>query len=406
MKKIINKLNRFFKFLGALFYLLFYRIRYIGKKRGVAQVVNSFNSGGLEQVAANVYKSFKDNGDISKVICLSNLTGPMFQQIYTPKDIRIVYYDLVEMIKYCAKNNIGTLIFHFTTFHLILFKFLGFKNYYVVHNTYIWYTENEWKKLIIKLKFVNGIIAVSEWCKTYFSKKTGYSNIKLILNGINFNNLDGGEISSITRESLNIKDNDIVCLTIGSYTSGKHQMEIVGIAEEIIKKNKNIKFITAGPILDDNLYNKFVKMVKKSSAKNNIIILSYIPQEEMGSFIENVCDIYLQPSIHEAGVPLSVMEALLKGKPVVMTDFMVAQTFPLSDRIIGVIPPYDDIMDLDTDKAYSMSLKSFDRSTIKFADAILDTIVNLDKFKQFNRNDYNFLSLDRMAREYIDYIKL
>ena len=63
-------------------------------------------------------------------------------------------------------------------------------------------------------------------------------------------------------------------------------------------------------------------------------------------------------------------------------------------------------MDLDTDKAYSMSLKSFDRSTIKFADAILDTIVNLDKFKQFNRNDYNFLSLDRMAREYIDYIKL
>ena len=115
--------------------MLFYRIRYIGKKRGVAQVVNSFNSGGLEQVAANVYKSFKDNGDISKVICLSNLTGPMFQQIYTPKDIRIVYYDLVEMIKYCAKNNIGTLIFHFTTFHLILFKVLGFKNYYVVLRT-------------------------------------------------------------------------------------------------------------------------------------------------------------------------------------------------------------------------------------------------------------------------------
>ena len=90
-KKIFNKIKKMIRFIGVLFYLLYYRIKNIGTKKGIAQVVESFKSGGLEQVAANIYKAFKDNGDISTVICISNTTGPMFEQIYTPKDIRIVY---------------------------------------------------------------------------------------------------------------------------------------------------------------------------------------------------------------------------------------------------------------------------------------------------------------------------
>lgn len=407
MRKILRKIKNIFRFIGALFYLFYYRIKNAGKKKGVAQVVESFNSGGLEQVAANVYKTFKDNGDISKVICISNTTGPMFEQIYTPKDIRIIYYDIVEMIKFCAKNNVGTLIFHFTTFHMILLKLLGFKNYYIIHNTYIWYTPHEWKSLKFKLKFTTGIIAVSEWCKDYFIKKTGYKNIKTILNGINFNNLDNGESSSITRKSLKIKDNELVCLTIGGYTSGKHQMAIIGIAEEVIKTNKNIKFITAGPILDKKLYKKFVAEVKKSSARNNIIILNYIPQEEIGDFITENCDIYLQPSIHEAGVPLTVMEALLKGKPVVMTDFMLDKTFPNSTRIESITPPYNDITTITPIMANEMSYKTHDKSTVLYAKKIISIVNDLEKYKNtFNIKDYQFLSTDRMAKEYIDYIKL
>lgn len=407
MKRFLRKTKNLLRFIGALFYLFFYRVINIGKKKGVAQVVESFKSGGLEQVAANVYKAFKDNGDISTVICVSNTTGPMFEQIYTPKDIRIIYYDIVEMIKYCAKNNIGTLIFHFTTFHIILFKLLGFKNYYIIHNTYIWYTEDEWNKLKIKLNFVNGIVAVSEWCKDYFTKKTGYKNIKLIFNGIDLNNLDNGEISSITRESLKIKDDELVCLTLGGYTPGKHQMAIIGIAEEVIKINKKIKFVCAGPILDEKLYQTISKNVKKSKAHNNIILLNYIPQEEVGDFITKVCDIYLQPSIHEAGVPLTVMEALLKGKPVIMTDFMLNKTFPNTSRIIGVTPPYDDILSITPKLSYKMSMKVKDSSTSCFAKEIINTTKKIEKYKRdFEKSDYEFLSTKRMSDEYLNYIKL
>ncbi len=407
MKKILRKIKQVIRFIGALFYLLYYRIKFRGQKKGVAQVVETFKSGGLEQVAANVYKAFKNNGDISTVICISNTTGPMFEQIYTPKDIRIVYYDGVEMLKFCAKNNIGTLIFHFTTFHMILMKILGFKTYYVIHNTYLWYTDGEWRSLKRKLNFTDGIIAVSAWCKDYFIKKTGYNNIKVILNGIDFNNLNQGETSSITRKSLKLKDKDIVCLTIGGYTAGKHQMAIIGIAEEVIKTNKNIKFITAGPILDEKLFKNFKKKVSTSKAKNNIIVLDYIPQAEIGNFIAQNCDIYLQPSIHEAGVPLTVMEALLKGKPVIMTDFMISKTFPNSSRIESITPPYTDITKITPKMANAMSNKTQDNSTNLYAEKILAMVKDLEQYqKTFNIKDYQFLSTDRMAKEYIDYIKL
>lgn len=408
MKRILNKIKRLIKIIGAVFYLLYYRIKFYGvKRRGVAQIVDSFNSGGLEQVAANIYKAFKDNGDISTVICVSNNVGPMCQQLETPKDLRIIYYDVVELIKYCAKNNIGTLIFHFSTFKMPLLKILGFKNYYIIHNTYIWYTDREWKHLKFKLKFTDGIIAVSEWCKDYFIKKTGIKNIKLILNGINFDNLDNGDITSITRDKMKIKENDIVCMTVGSYTDGKHQMALIGIAEEIIKVNKNIKFICAGPVLNQSLYKLFLKNLKKSPAKKNFIILEYVPQEEIGDFISKNCDIYVQPSIHEAGVPLTVMEALLKGKPVVMTDFLLNKTFFKVDRIMGVTPPYKDILDITPEIASKIAKKRVDSSTKEFAEKILLISKNLEEYKNtFNIKEYEFLSCKRMGKEYIDFVNL
>lgn len=406
MKKIIRKIKRIIKLIGVLFYLLFYRIKFIGHKKGIAQVVDSFNSGGLEQVAVNIYRAFKDNGNISSIICVSNNVGPMAQQLDSPKELRIIYYDIIEMIKYCAKNNIRTLVFHFSTFHMIFLKMIGFKNYYIIHNTYIWYTEKEWKNLKIKLKFTNGIIAVSEWCKDYFIRKTGIKNIKVILNGINFENLKNGEICSINRNKLKIKKDELICLTIGSYTNGKHQMGIIGIAEEIIKVNKKIKFICAGPILDKKYYNNLLKSVNKSKAKNNIILLDYIPQEEVGSFIENNCDIYLQPSIHEAGVPLTVMEALLKGKPVIMTDFMVNKTFIKTDRIFGIKPPYEDILKITPEIAEKISKKTYDTSTNDFVTKIIEVSNKLDSYKNFDSSKFDFLDSKRMAKDYIKYIKL
>lgn len=409
MKQVVRKLKRIAKILGAIILLLFYRIKYIGKPKGIAQVVESFNSGGLEQVAANIYKAFDQNNNKSYVICLSNNVGPMCQQLRSPSHLRIIYYDLAEMIKFCGKSNIRVLTFHFTTYHMIFLKLLGFKNYYIIHNTYIWYTENEWKKLKYKLKFTKGIIAVSEWCKNYFAKKTGIENIKVIMNGIDFNNLNNEEKCSINRKSLKIKENEIVCLTIGAYTEGKHQMGLIGIAEEVLSQNKKVKFICAGPILDKKYYQALNKALRESKVKDNFILLEYIPQEEIGNFINNNCDIYLQPSVHEAGVPLTVMEALLKGKPTIMTDFNIKASFIENDFLFGISPIYDDITKITPEMASKLSRVTKDKNTKLYTEKIIKVINNMSYYKNpknFNIGDFKYLDCQRMFKEYLEFIQL
>ena len=409
MRRILHKIKYMFRILYYIIYLIIKRIKNRKATRGVAQIVDSYNFGGLEQVATNVYQIFYQKKYNSSVICVSNNVGKICEQLNSPKDLRIINYDLADMLKYCAKNNIRTLIFHYSTFHFVLLRLLGFKTYYIIHNTYIWFSKKQWIKLKHQLKTCTGIIAVSEWCKDYFMKKTGISKIKVILNGIDFEKISNGQPTSITRESLKIKEDEITCLTLGSYTEGKHQMAIIGIMEKLYRKNPKIKYICAGPILNPYLYNIFIKKVNKSPARRNIILLKNIPQNEVGSFIREVCDIYIQPSIHEAGVPLTVMEALINGKPVIMTDFMLSKTFPNCSRIIGVTPPYKDIMDITPKEALNISKKTVTKSTKEYVKKINESIKNLDYLqepKNFNKEDYSFLSKERMAKDYIDFIKI
>ena len=61
MRQILRKVKRMLRILGAIILLIYYRIKHIGKPKGIAQIVESFNSGGLEQVAANIYKTYEQN---------------------------------------------------------------------------------------------------------------------------------------------------------------------------------------------------------------------------------------------------------------------------------------------------------------------------------------------------------
>lgn len=407
MRKFLSDFKKIAKLLFAIFYLFYKRFRLRNKSEAIAQVVDSFYAGGLEQVACNIYKGFRDNGDDSYIISINNKLGPICQQLDSPAHLRMVSGDISEFIKFCAKKNIYTLVFHFSVFHMKLLKLLGFRNYYIIHNTYIWYENNDWDILKEKLKYSDGIFAVSDWCREYFVRKTGIDRVKTILNGINLDRLRNSENTTYTRKNLGINDNEKIFLTVAAFTQGKHQMGLIGIMEEIMKSRKDIKFLCVGHMLDLGYYKKFMKVYEKSVAAKNIILLDYVPQEEMGSFIKTMCDVYMQPSIHEAGVPLTVMEALCSGKPVLMTDFLVRKTFPKSDAIFLAPTPYANIDDVTPAVANKIALKTKTRATKIFVEQIIHIADNIEEITaSIDVNDYSFLSKDNMIKKYIENIAL
>ena len=77
--------------------------------------------------------------------------------------------------------------------------------------------------------------------------------------------------------------------------------------------------------------------IKESGMEDEVIILG--KKANPYPYIKK-CDIYIQPSRYE-GKAVTVLEAQMLGKPVVITDFPSSDS-QLEDGIDGVIVPLDD----------------------------------------------------------------
>ena len=92
--------------------------------------------------------------------------------------------------------------------------------------------------------------------------------------------------------------------------------EIIESAEEVLKKEKNLKFIIAGRKGDGF---EFVQsLIESKKLTEKVVLLGEISEEEKIKYLQN-CLIYLQPSKYE-GFGLAVAEAMSCGAPVITTD--------------------------------------------------------------------------------------
>ena len=111
----------------------------------------------------------------------------------------------------------------------------------------------------------------------------------------------------------------------------KHGSELMEIAKE---KNINFKWFIIGYGGDEQLIHD---KIKESGMEDEVIILG--KKANPYPYIKK-CDIYIQPSRYE-GKAVTVLEAQMLGKPVVITDFPSSDS-QLEDGIDGVIVPLDD----------------------------------------------------------------
>ena len=130
------------------------------------------------------------------------------------------------------------------------------------------------------------------------------------------------------------KDNDIInLLSIGRFCSIKNFTSIPKICASIVKNGIKVRWYIIGYGAEE----KHIKdEIEKFGMEDNVIILGkkinpypYIKQ----------CDIYVQPSKFE-GKSVSIMEAKVLGKPVIVTNFPTAKDQVLNNYD-GIIVPMD-----------------------------------------------------------------
>lgn len=115
------------------------------------------------------------------------------------------------------------------------------------------------------------------------------------------------------------ENNRINFLSIGRYTYSKNFDNVPGICKRIREFGYNIYWYIIGYGGDESLIKQ---KIMKSGMQDNVILLG--KKENPYPYIK-ACDFYIQPSRYE-GKSVTVREAQLLGKPVIITDYPTAKS--------------------------------------------------------------------------------
>lgn len=404
--RLIRMLLRIPRLMWAIARLIFSRINN-RSPQAIGLVVDYFGYGGLEQVVLDLYGGYRAHNYPTYIISVTDQVSDLIQSIEDdPRHLRILHYSIIDLIHFCRKNNIRTLHYHFSIFKMPIMRILGFNLLYTIHNTYTWFGKRAWIKTKLYLRFCNHIVAVSDFAKDYFIKKTGIKNVHTIINGIDVAHFTSSvSLPPVSRRSLGFSEKDFVFVNVASFSEQKYQTALIGVMEKIIKSRQDIKVLLVGTVNDKTLYGHFLRVLEKSPARDNIKIIDHVPHDQVSSFLAAVPDALVLPSIYEAGVPLVVMEALASGLPVVMTDLRISETSFLADKIIAFSPPYGDLTQLNNRDIRRITRRKHSINQADIIEKMLYVVDNHSKLiPSLTEEDRHNLSIDKMVEQYIKMI--
>lgn len=133
--------------------------------------------------------------------------------------------------------------------------------------------------------------------------------------------------------SSEMSQNEIRLLSIGRFCFAKNFDSIPKICRGILELGCNIKWYIIGFGNDEPLIRE---KISEFNMKNHVILLG--KKENPYPYIKK-CDWYIQPSRFE-GKAVTVREAQILHKPVIITDYPTAQS-QLIDGVDGIIVPLD-----------------------------------------------------------------
>lgn len=157
---------------------------------------------------------------------------------------------------------------------------------------------------------------------TNLLKEKGFKNVLFLSNGIDTTRFNMSINGSRFREAYGLSDDEKIVLYLGRIGFEKNIHLIVQAAPLIVKEDKQVKFVIAGsgPAEKD-----LVSLVKLGGLSEYFIFTGFVPNEFLSDAYA-AADIFVTLSYTE-NQPLTVLEALSAGKPLIVARASVLTEF-------------------------------------------------------------------------------
>jgi len=157
----------------------------------------------------------------------------------------------------------------------------------------------------------------------------------VIYNGIDMNRLEARKWGkAVSRTDFGFKDGDIITGSVARFNVQKGHEYLIQAFSKIAAERPGAKLLLVG---DGELLNEMKKTVAKLGIEGRVVFTGY---REDAIEIIRVMDIYALASLWE-GMPISLLEAMGCGKPVVATD-VIGNNEIVVDRDTGFLVPKGD----------------------------------------------------------------
>ena len=239
----------------------------------------------------------------------------LFQRLYYLKKVS-------EILKECDYDKI--LLENHPTQYLAL---KWNKNYKKYDGKYYYHCHNEFPGLYGCEKIIKNtkkFICVSDYIARYLKKYLGLEEKKFFVlkNGVDTKkfdkNLSEEEIIEM-KKRYNIAGNDIVMLFTGRIVPEKGIKELLLALKKV--KKENYKLIIVGTSLNSlNVKTKFEEELNLivNDLKEKVIFTGFVNYDEIYKYYK-LADFAVLPSIWDDPAPLTIIESLVSGLPIITT---------------------------------------------------------------------------------------
>jgi len=186
---------------------------------------------------------------------------------------------------------------------------------------------------------VDCFVVLTEKAFDLYGREYPNKRLNLIPNGVDLNEYNFEIDKKKVRAEFDIKDKEILIGIVGRLVEGKGFSDFLKAAQIIGLNNVNVKFIIVG---DSGNEDKKYEIYLKNLAVNLGLFerTIFTGWREDVREIMSVVDIIVQPSsTFPEGFPLTIIEAMALGKPLVVTDVPGSSEIVVNGKTAYLVPP-------------------------------------------------------------------
>jgi glycosyltransferase involved in cell wall biosynthesis len=318
----------------------------------VLHVVSSGGLFGAEKVLLSIAGGMKE-GNVENIVgAIENRHNPHLEVIEAAKSLglktvtfksksRFDTSAAAQIKRFAAQNRIN--VIHTHNYKADIFGFLASRNIDAkwIATNHVWHGTDAKLRIYEKidaflLRFADRVVAVSDEIRDDLVRK----GVPLRKVGVIYNGIDGERAGNINvdhrlqstdqsrikpdhmprttkktenlRKSLGIDENDIVITNVGRLSPEKGHEALLGAMEKIFSNGTSAKLVIVG---DGKLRSSLQSTVRGRGLEDKIRFMGI--RDDVNEILKN-SDIYVNSSSIE-GLPLTVLEAMSAGLPVVAT---------------------------------------------------------------------------------------